>query len=549
MRTIIKRQQVWSCALAGTLLLGTLGPVLRASPPLTCQVPMRDGTKLATSVYVPEGEGKWPAILVRTPYGRKNLDAMAAEATKRMFIFVIQDVRGRGDSEGHHAIVFQNDGWGERQDGYDTVEWVAIQPWCNGRIGTWGGSALGITQAMMAPSRPPHLVCQHITMAASNLYSQVAYVGGAWRTEAIQAWLEGTHMADVNLETFLGHPRYDEFWQTLDPSAQAATVNVPVMFIGGWYDLFCQGIIDGFTAVQEHGDQSARGKCKLIMGPWAHGKMEELQYPNSGFPPEADAWKWMAHYLQGEPNGVDGQAVACYYVMGDPEDKSSPGNKWRMTDRWPPVSQTRPYYFHANLELGTTEPASERSAITYEYDPSNPVPTIGGQNLTIPVGPMDQRKIEGRKDVLLFTTPVLREPLEVTGRIKAVLWISSSAPDTDFTAKLCDVYPDGRSMLVTDGILRARYRESFRNERWMKAGAVYRIEVDLGSTSLVFSKGHRIRVAASSSNSPRFKPNPNRGAVPPTDTQPAVAINMIHLDRERPSHILLPIVSPLHTVK
>jgi uncharacterized protein len=513
--------------------------------PVTHMVPMRDGTKLAASVYLPDGAGPWPAVLVRTPYGRKGQqhDTFAAEANRLGYVLVLQDCRGRGDSEGHHAIIFRNDGWGTRQDGYDTVEWVARQPWCNGRVGTWGGSALGITQAMMAPACPPHLVCQHITMGFSDMYSQCVYVGGAWRTEAIEVWLKRTHMSDVNLETFIDHPKYDTFWEELDPASQAAKVNVPVMFVGGWYDLFCQGTIDGFVAIQEKGAPEARGQCKLIMGPWAHGEFKELRYPDSGFPPQSDLWRWLAHHLQGERNEISAQSPVCYYVMGDPEDKNAPGNRWRNADRWPPPSSPTPYYLYKDLRLSTSAPTDEEASLTYEYDPKNPVPTVGGQNLTIPVGPMDQRKVEDRKDVLLFTTPVLGNPIEVTGRIKTKLWISSSAPDTDFTVKLCDVYPDGRSMLVTDGILRTRFRESSRTEHLLEHNHVYSIEIDLWSTSLIFNKNHRIRVAISSSNSPRFEPNPNTGVAFRADGQTAVARNSIHVDREHPSLIVLPIAS------
>ena len=198
--------------------------------------------------------------------------------------------------------------------------------------------------------------------------------------------------------------------------------------------------------------------------------------------------------------------------MGDPEDDDAPGNEWRNADSWPPVSESACYYMHGDGTLTTDVCKLETTSKSFTYDPENPVPTIGGANLTIPVGPMDQRRIEARSDVLVFTTAELTAPLEVTGRIRAKLWISSTAPDTDFTVKLCDVYPDGRSMLVTDGILRTRFRESFRAEKMLEPNVICPIEIDLWSTSLIFNKGHRIRVSISSSNYPRFAPNPNTGA-------------------------------------
>jgi hypothetical protein len=226
--------------------------------------------------------------------------------------------------------------------------------------------------------------------------------------------------------------------------------------------------------------------------------------------------------------------------MGDPTDPKAPGNYWRHVDTWPPPARATPFYFHSDGTLVAEKPPQGEDAKTYSYDPKNPVPNIGGQELGVPLGPMDQHRVEQRPDVLLFSTSVLNEPIEVTGRIMAKLFVSSDCPDTDFTVKLCDVYPDGRSMLVTDGILRARYHNSFERESFLEPGQVYELNVDLWSTSLIFNKGHRIRVAVSSSNSPRFEANPNTGKPFRADKETRVAKNTLHLSAKYPSRIVLP---------
>ena len=277
--------------LAAAIVAAAANPRLAVADAETKMPAMRDGTRLATSVYFPEGQGPWPVVLARSPYGRTGgiHDALGAQANERGYVFVIQDLRGRGDSEGDPWIIFQSDGWGERQDGFDTVEWIAEQAWCNGKVGTWGMSALGITQAMMAPSRPPHLKCQHIAFAFSNMYAHCAYQGGVWRPELLEAWLKATGMVERNLDTFASHPAYDNFWMDFDAVSKASEVNAPAILIGGWYDCFSQGTIDGFVALQSNGQEPARRNSRLIMGPWAHGEIKELKYPeNSRLPKTAD---------------------------------------------------------------------------------------------------------------------------------------------------------------------------------------------------------------------------------------------------------------------
>jgi predicted acyl esterase len=505
---------------------------------------MEDGVKLATDVYLPgDGKGSYPVLLSRGPYGKAGAKGAAAQACARGYAFVSQDIRGRGKSEGYHAIIFHNDGWAKHHDGQDTIAWIARQPWCNGKIGSVGGSALGITQNMTAPAAPDALQAQYVQVAFSNMYTQGAYQGGAFRQALLEGWLKATGMLDTNLEAFVAHPRYDEFWADLNPEAHASRVRAPGVFFGGWYDIFLQGTINSFVTIQNQGGKGARGRCRLILGPLAHGSFTELKYPANAmkYPRSADTFAWFDHLLKGMANGVEKEKPVHYYVMGDPTVKDAPGNFWRSEDSWPPAADVTPFYFHAGGRLVRDRPPTSLGQKSYKYDPKKPVPNMGGQELLQAKGPMDQRKVESRPDVLLFTTDVLAQPVEVTGPVKAKLYVSSDCPDTDFTVKLTDVYPDGRSMLVTDGILRARYHKSFELEELLKPGRVYELTVDLWSTSLVFNKGHRIRVAVSSSNSPRFEANPNTGHAFRSDKMTRVATNTLYLSSRYQSHILLPV--------
>jgi predicted acyl esterase len=545
MRKTIERK----AGLAILLIVTVVSPCVGDQPPApkltTYMVAMRDGIKLATDVYLPgDGTGKYPVVVARTPYGKSNGGkGMAANASRRGYAFVVQDLRGRFQSEGHHAIIFGNDGWGEHQDGRDTLAWIARQPWCNGKIGSWGGSALGITQNMAAPVAPDELKGQFVVVAFSDYYRQGAYQGGVFRTQLIERWLQATGMVETNLATFVAHPRYDDFWKNLNGETQAAKVRAPAVYYGGWYDIFLQGTINSFLTVHYHGGEGAKGKCRLVIGPIGHGTFTELKYPANAAqgPACSDAFTWFDHVLLGKDNAISKEKAVHYYVMGDPTDPKAPGNYWRHVDDWPPPCQATLFYFHLDGTLVQDKPPDGNDAKTYTYDPKDPVPNIGGQELGVPLGPMDQRRVEKRPDVLLFSTAALKEPVEVTGRLTAKLFVSSDCPDTDFTVKLCDVYPDGRSMLVTDGILRARYHQSFEKDSFLEPGHVYELTVDLWSTSLVFNKGHRIRVAVSSSNSPRFEANPNTGRPFRADKQTRVAKNTLHLSLKYPSRIVLPV--------
>ena len=531
----------------GTLLLAAA--VLSGDTPKvevrSARVAMADGVRLATDVYLPaDGKPPYPAVLLRTPYNKASARGMAGGLCARGYAVVVQDMRGRFASEGKAAIIFGNEGiGGEHHDGHDTLRWIAKQYWSDGQVVTMGGSALGIAQNMAAPGAPEALRGQVVTAAFSDYYHQAAYQGGVWRKEMVEGWLKDTKLEEVNLPTFLGHPTYDDFWRGLSAEARAEQVNAPGLFIGGWYDVFLQGTINSFTAIQRRGGPIARGRCLLVIAPTAHGPFtQKVMYPGITQAPlnYAAPLDLLDHWLRGARNGAEKLKPVHYYVMGDTDDRKASGNFWRSAAGWPPPATATPFYLRADGTLGKGKREGD-GRLTYKYDPENPVPTVGGQNLRISRGPMDQRKVESRPDVLVFTTEPLAAPVEVTGRVKARLYVSSDCPDTDFAVKLCDVYPDGRSMLVTDGIRRASLRDGFSRREPLVRDQVYEVEVDLWSTSLVFNEGHRIRVAVSSSNAPRFEPNANTGEAHPTAGKTRVAANTVYLSAAHPSHVLLPI--------
>ena len=547
-----------------TVLTFMLAPVWACSAQpkadLTVMVPMSDGTKLATDVYLPQQGGpEWPARLIRTPYGRVIYDVEYGSQAKTGHAMVVQDMRGRFDSEGK-ALAFVDCGWNQNRDGIDTLEWVLAQPWCNGKVGTEGASAMGITQCMLAGAAPKDLVAQYILVAAPSLYHHGSFVGGGLRASLVVGWLTACGFHPDNVWLTAGHPFYDQHWQRLDSIARADRITQPAVHFGGWFDVFSQGTIDGFVSRHNHGGPGARGKQKLIIGPWGHGEARgrpvgEVVFPeserNRPFPCGGTAW--FDHHLKGKDTGIDEVPAVQYYTMGAIGEESAPGNVWQTADNWPVPSTPTAFYFHPDGGLSREKATGEDGRLEYDYHPLKPVPTRGGCLLfkwtdpgpdkkQITSGPYDQRDLEQRPDVITFTTEPLAEPIEVTGRLTANLAIVSDRVDTDFTVKLCDVYPDGRSMNVADGLARCRYRKGFDRLALLTPGEPTAIEVDLWSTSMVFNKGHRIRIAVSSSNYPRFDVNVNTGW-PGWPMGPVlVAHNQILCNRGHASHIVLPVV-------
>jgi hypothetical protein len=514
----------------------------------TVMIPMRDGTRLATDIYKPHGDGPFPVVLSRTPYSRTKSGKDGSGFTRDGYAFVMQDMRGRFDSEGEN-LPFIGCGWGEHQDGVDTVAWLKKQPWCNGSIGTIGGSALGITQNFLAGAAPDGLRAQYLSVAAANLYSDASYIGGAFRKADVENWVTGNKYDPRALDVMRAHLSYDDYWRTLDTTLKFERMNVPAVHIGGWFDMFAQATLNEFVGRQHAGASGARGAQKLIMGPWTHGighmPAGELQFPNATkVPASYDAGRWFAHYLGGIDNGVEKEPAVTYYVMGDTQTSGAPGNEWRHADDWPVPSTETAAYFTRGGVLTLHPPAvGDETFVEYVFEPTNPCPTVGGNNLTLARGPMNQNSVESRSDVVVFTSAPLTDPVEVTGRVKATVYIASSAVDTDLSVRMCDVYPDGKSYLIAEGIQRLRYRHSVERPECLTPGKIEKVTVDCWSTSIIFNRGHRIRATVTSSNYPRFDVNPGTGE-PWADSGAKVKqTNRIYCDEAHASRMLLPMVT------
>ena len=509
---------------------------------------MSDGVKLATDVYLPSKQGAFPVILVRTPYSKINM--MPLNQVRRGYAVVAQDMRGRFESEGEN-LPFIGCGWDTYQDGVDTLNWINKQKWCNGKIGTMGPSAMGITQNLLAGARPKHLACQYILVAAGSLYHHAGYVGGALRKSQIEDWLKGNRFDEQAIGLYRDHPTYDEFWQKYDSMTKHPVMTAPAVHFGGWFDTFSLGTVESFRGRQTQGGPGARGKQKLVRGPWAHagfynqGKVGDLQFANSKPPDKYSAENWVDHYLKGMDNDVEQLPAVAYYVMGDTQVKKAPGNEWRYADQWPIPSRKTPYYLNPQGRLRKEKARinnKKRLFVEYTFDPKNPCPTVGGCNLVLPSGPKNQNKIEKRKDVILFDSLVIMNPIEITGHIQAILYVDSSAVDTDLSVRFCDVYPDGKSYLMAEGMLRLRYRDGFEKAKLLKPGQIYEVKVNLWPTSVVVNKGHRMRITITSSNYPRFDLNPGTGRAAHEAEKMVKQINRIHCSSKYPSRIIFPLV-------
>jgi predicted acyl esterase len=521
---------------------------------LTEMVEMPDGVHLATDVYLPDGIGSWPAVLARTPYdkGRSRYVTAAQEFRDRGYAFVIQDFRGFHASEGDWEY-YQ----GEIADGQATLDWVVTQTWCDGHVGTWGASALGTAQYLMAPGANPALRCQWIEVASVSLYPKV-YPGGAFRWEATRSWFD--HIGyDHLFDLLLQHRLFDAWWEPLDTLARAPHVSTSGLHLGGWHDTNLRGTLEAFSTLQSGGGTGAAGHQKLIVGPWVH-PMFTTEYSNEAgeltYPADArftlqdlnDRWfAWFDRCLEGEPTDADYWPAAAVYLMGAVGEPGAPGNAWLAQDGWPPELTEHAWYLSETGDLSPQVPNAGSTELV--IDPNDPVLTLGGANLNrwwdvgpwlIGAGPHDQTVVEARADVLTFTTAPLTEPVTVMGPITATIWILPDTTDLDLSVRLSDVYPDGRSMLVIDGIQRARKRYSPSQEYFLELGVPEPIDVDLWSTAQVFNRGHRIRVAVAGSNWPRFDVNPNHGGDLNGNDPPVVARPQILFGPDHPSRILLP---------
>ncbi len=518
--------------------------------PQTEMVTMPDGVQLATDIYFPQGDAPWPVLLVRTPYGRDEAGNMAEGLTQNGIVAIGQDVRGRGDSGGTF-VPFFNDG----TDGRATLDWILAQDWHNGVIATFGGSALGITQYMLAPGAPDALRCQWIEVATPDLYRDTVYQGGAFREELVALWLEALEELDA-LPALRDHPLNDDYWDAAQIVDDFDRVNVAAFHIGGWHDIFARGTVAGFRGYQEQGGPRAAGRQHLIMGPWTHGtnnpQVGELLFPNGTLDTyEPVLFQWLDACLLDGALGLatlddlDALPAVTYFTMGAVGEPDAPGNVWQTAEKWPPPHIEIPLYLYRNNYMSVDPPPENGGADTFTYDPADPTPTICGANLNIPAGSCDQRPVERRADVVVYSTMPLPEAVEVTGDLRADIWITTDVPDTDIVVRLTDVYPDGRSMLVADSIVRARYADSpdFSAEKMLTPGEPVKLMVDFGPTSIVFNAGHRIRISITSSNAPRFAPNPNTGtdAVLGEGVTPQIAHTSILHDAEYPSALVLPV--------
>ena len=543
----------------------------------------RDGVTLRADIYRPKADGKFPVLLERTCYNKySNIDS-GLKAAARGYVCIIQDVRGRNASEGEW-YPFKYEG----QDGYDSVEWAATLPYSNGKVGMIGGSYVGVPQMLAAVAAPPHLVGIYPMITASNYHAHWAYQGGAFMQLLAQAWASVLSIHDLerrvagtalpthwNLKRppaeypllepgtsaglakyyfdWIAHPAYDDYWKQWSIEEHFAQIKVPALHVAAWYDLFQSGSIRNYVGIKSQGgSEAARKGQRLVIMPGGHaGFDQKIGEVDFGKASVLDSWelglRWYDYLMKGIDNGMAREKPVKVFVMGK--------NIWRDEDDWPLArAQSTRYYLHsegkANAlsgdgKLSTTLPATE-PLDKYVYDPDDPTPTHGGGTLgdtvKFPPGPLDQRAVEDRPDVLVYTTPPFEQDTEVTGPVSLELYVSSSAVDTDFTGKLVDVWPNGFAENLTDGILRVRYRNSMEKAELMNPGEIYKVTIDLWSTANVFLAGHKLRLEIASGNFPRYDRNLNTGGSPESSTAHIRANNVVYHDHDHPSALILPIV-------
>ena len=565
--------------LVGGVLIATLLTVLDAAaqapgvPRFGISIPMRDGIRLVADLYLPDSVGRFPAILLRTPYVKtpQFRRYKLAAYVQRGYAVVLQDTRGRGDSEGEFDFYFP-----EGKDGYDTIEWIAKQPWSNGRVAMDGGSYLGTVQWLAARERPPSLACIAPTAPSGRIFDEIPYLGGAFRMEWAIPWLNSVAgrvpqgdlvelvkwsevMHHRPLETmdaafgrpmrlyreFLEHSTFDEYWQRIQLSPQDfSRIDIPVMTVTGWFDGDQPGALYYWDGLEQHAPQ--KNQHSLIIGPWTHAmtylggarKVNEYEVAQESILDiQSLRLAFYDRCLKGNSTAPAGPRVRVY-VTG--------ANRWIEADRYPlPETEIRSLYLHSgggansvtgNGTLSWTTPNQE-PADTFTYDPRNPVPSRG---ITL-----DHRVIEARPDVLVYTSEELTDPIEIVGRVFVKLVASSDATDTDFTAKLLDVHPDGRAVLLGPsevGVRRARYRNGYQKPEPLTPGKAEEFTIELFDIGHRILPGHRIRLEISSSATPYIAPNSNTGLPVATDTTWRIARQTIYHDRRRPSRVLLPVL-------
>jgi putative CocE/NonD family hydrolase len=535
------------------------------------RVPMRDGVRLATDV-VRAGDGRRrPALLMRTPYSRagSRLTTDVVTMARQGWAVVVQDVRGRFDSEGAFSPFHQ-----EVDDGHDAVGWCAAQPWCDGTVAMWGGSYVGATQMLAAVSAPPALRAISPLCTGSRYTEGWLYEGGAMQLGFTEQWAAGFVATDRRrpaaerrraqavyddharayaeplgrprigrlFEAFPGWLRPDdaEHWAPVDVEQRHAEITVPAFHIAGWYDIFCEGSLRNFSGLRRNAaNQRARNGQRLVVGPWTHFNIFLRSNAEVDFGPQAfgaaiagEVLQWLAAAVRGDE--VEGGARI--FLMGD--------NRWIDLPDWPPPSTPlrlhldsggRANSLRGDGRLCASHPA-EQQRDHFRYDPRNPVPSRGGRScgphLPMP-GPADQRSVEARDDVLVYTSEPLPQPLTVAGMVRAHIVFASSAPSADVTVKCVDVHPDGRAYNLVDSVRRLG----------LTPGQPQQVDVDLGSTAVVIAAGHRLRVEVSSSNFPRLDRNPSTGEDAATATALKPASQTVLHGGDTPSWVELSVLT------
>ena len=552
-------------------------------------VTMRDGITLYLDVYKPPIEGKFPVIFVRLPYGKDEAYCMQPAFgrfwAKRGYVYVVQDVRGKFKSEG----VMESFGSMvvEGKDGYESLDWIAEQDWCDGNIGMMGFSYYGLTQWAVAHLNHPNLKCVAPAIIDADSY-RGTYTQGAFNLQITLPWIVhtvdvqergNTHKLDFwhlplknidqaagvhssEFQDIVGHPTRDDFWLDMSVMESYADFQIPALHIGGWYDVYLLGTIDGFLGVRDSSksEQARKNQWLLIGGldhefsPVTTGRIGQLEVgkkkgPNVGgysktFWDYDRYQRFFDYWLKGIDNGLDETPRIELFVMGD--------NQWRYENEWPLArTQFTKYFFHSNGSANTrhgdgilnTEDPHEESSDAFVYDPANPVSiTVEIDQWSMARDLKDRASVEDREDVLVYSSQVLREDLEITGPISVILYAASSAKDTDFTATLVDVFPNGYIHMIQEGIIRASFRNPADPPSHIEPEKVYEYKIDLVATSYVFKSGHQIRLEISSSNFNRFDRNPNTGNPFGTDATTQKAVQTIFHDILHPSHITLPII-------
>lgn len=522
----------------GALVLAVFAAPAPAQDPagadgLDLMVEMSDGAHLATMVWLPgpPEDGPWPVILERTPYNYKTAAVYKLfEFHQKGYAVVAQNIRGTGPSGGS-SVAFGSDGWGGpgERDGVDTMAWIREQPWCNGKVGVAGFSASGITAHMLIGARPEGLVCAYINAAPDHLYEWF-FPGGVPR----MPYREGEEEAQAVIAS---HPLYDGFWQQRNARERHQVSNIPVYILGGWFDSFQRGSAAFFEGQHNNGLYPSSGNCKLHLYPIAHAAPPgELEFPLAeGENPDATIgtlFEWFDYWLKGIDNGILDKPAVALFVMKDKDIPDAFGNRYLYAENWPPATRPLPLFLHEGGALALEPPQTDESSTSFSFDPDDPTPKVGGRNVFPPSGPHDQRETEARGDVIVFETAPLTGDVTVIGAITATLYAAFDAADADLSVRLTDVYPDGRSMLMNDGVLRASHRTSHAHPESAAPGEVNRLVVDLGDTALTFAAGHRIRIAIAGADSRCCYPGD--GAITHT----------IHHDAAYPSHITLPLWNP-----